>query len=35
MAGYGVDAILVGESLMKQSDPGRGIPALRGLNLES
>jgi indole-3-glycerol phosphate synthase len=28
---YGVDAILVGESLMKQKEPGAGIPALRGL----
>lgn len=29
--GYGVDAILVGESLMRQDDPGKGIPVLRGL----
>lgn len=28
---YGVDAILVGESLMKQDNPGKGIPELRGL----
>jgi len=31
IAGYGVDAILVGESLMKLKEPGTGIPALRGL----
>src|SRR5690606_25803045 len=28
---YGVDAILVGESLVKQDNPGRGILELRGL----
>ena len=28
---YGVDAILVGESLMKLKEPGTGIPVLRGL----
>ncbi len=31
MAEYGVDAILVGESLMRLKEPGSGIPALRGL----
>lgn len=29
---YQVDAILVGESLMKQKEPGAGIPVLRGLD---
>lgn len=29
--GYGVDAILVGESLMRLDEPGTGIPALRQL----
>lgn len=28
---YGVDAILVGESLMRLEQPGKGIPLLRGL----
>lgn len=31
----GVKAVLVGESLVKQSDPGRGIADLYGRNISS
>lgn len=31
VAGYGADAILVGESLMRLDEPGAGIPELRGI----
>lgn len=31
VSGYGVDAILVGESLMRLDDPGTGIAVLRGV----
>lgn len=34
IASYGCDAILVGESLMRLDDPGKGIPELRGLSVE-
>ncbi len=30
VAGYGVDAVLVGEALMKSADPGRGVKELTG-----